>query len=135
MQVLEGLSAGTRALEQAHSAMPLTRVESILGDASSAMQAQQEVDDLLIASSLYDPAADDASVEAALAELDASIAHADAHPAQAAHSTSQQAPQETLHVVSMPVAPSHQPIGTAQQQTQARRSTGRIAAQAQAVAS
>ena len=115
-QVLEGLSAGTRALEAAHSAMPLSRVESILGDASSAIEAQHEMDDLLASSSLYDAAADDSAVEQALAELDASMA-------APAHGTAAAGQEHTkLDVASLPVAPSHEPALPVAQRS--RRSTG-----------
>lgn len=102
--VLEGLAAGTRALETVNNAMPLSRVQAILDSADDALAQQAEVQEVLLASKLYGEE-DTSQVEADLAELDAHLAAGGVATSGAAAAPAP-APA-ALDVGAMPVAPSH----------------------------
>ena len=105
-EVLQGLDAGTAALDEVNKAMPLHQVQAIIAAADEAIAQQQEVDAVISGTSMYGDA-DDAAVEADLAALDAGL-ESQAAPAAAAGGAA-----TSLDTDLMPSAPTHAVTGGA----------------------
>ena len=116
--LVHGLEQGTAALERLNSQLPIARVEALVERTDSAVIYQQQVDDAILGSGLFGDA-DEADVDAALAELEgettlaappvpgASAAAAAAAPASARPAAVAASGAGAAAAAALPVAPVH----------------------------